>query len=79
MFCEVFRLCSVRFLVLDLAGLQLASWFASLAGACLPGPRYMALALLGGKITDKWDKHRMKDIFSCILKILQCIIKTKEF
>ena len=35
MLCEVFSLCYVRFLVLDLARLRLASWLASLA-TCMP-------------------------------------------
>ena len=56
MLCEVvslcsvfiFSLCSVRFLVLDLARLRLASWLASLAGACLGGPRYIATNPPGG-------------------------------
>ena len=34
--CEVCSLCHVRFLVLDLARLRLASWLASLA-TCVPG------------------------------------------
>ena len=48
MFCEVVSLCFVRCLVLDLARLRLASWLASLAGACLGGPRYIATNPPGG-------------------------------